>query len=318
MKVSELKEVQELLNTSYLMAVQNGESVKFSAQLLQMAANAIDNAAHLNGYSDTDFAKLNANGQNNADLLEGYEASHFATKDDLNAIATNTDDPTWCTPKLWFNAAQLPDGNNEYYWRWCDGQWLDKTEFSDLFAVIGYQFTRDQDSGKVYTADELATLGHTNDFRIPDLQGRFILGAYIGTPKQTSNLRALPNKYNVKDFTSDGQYVFPGECGYMSGDPTTTMDSTQQMPVHTHEITSNALKKTEYSKTGGAGSSLYAAATWESASITAGYEGVNGIGCAVYPYNEKIGGNFNYGMLSMPPYTSFSWCMRVRKAKING
>lgn len=318
-KVTELTEVQELLNSAYLMAVQNGESVKFSASLLQMASNAIENAAHLNGYSDTDFAKLNAKGLNDADLLEGYPASTFATKDDLNRIATNTADPTWCCPKLWFNASKLPN-NDDYNWAWCDGRWLDKTEYADLFDVIGYQFTRDQGSGNIITTFTSTT---ENKFQIPDLRGRFILGAWAGMdslniPGQTKN---LPGAYvniahNAKDFTTAGQYIFPGECGYMSGDPTTTQFSTNQIAQHAHELfnAKDVENANSTANISGAGSA-YTVTRENKVDITCDSVGYNVDIYTAWPYSLKTTSAGNYGMLSMPPYTSFAYCMRIRKQK---
>lgn len=315
-KVSQLQQIDELLDTAYLMAVQNGKSVKFLASLLQKKSEAIENASHLNGYSDTDFAKLNANGLNDADLLGGYSASNFATKDDLNRIATNTDDPTWCCPKLWFNASKLPN-NDDYNWAWCDGRWLDKTEYADLFDVIGYQFTRDQNTGNIITEFSSST---ENKFQIPDLRGRFILGAWAGmdtlnVPQQTFNLpyNSRPTNAYEKDFTTAGQYVYPGECGYMSGDPTTTQDSTDQLMKHGHGILHNAIgsQAKHSSGTGSTSSPAMAPAT-----ITAETTGSNDEILFQYPANTlRNENNFNHGMLSMPPYTSFAYCMRIRKQK---
>lgn len=315
-KVSQLQQIDELLDTAYLMAVQNGKSVKFLASLLQKKSEAIENASHLNGYSDTDFAKLNANGLNDADLLGGYSASNFATKDDLNRIATNTDDPTWCCPKLWFNASKLPN-NDDYNWAWCDGRWLDKTEYADLFDVIGYQFTRDQNTGNIITEFSSST---ENKFQIPDLRGRFILGAWAGmdtlnVPQQTFNLpyNSRPTNAYEKDFTTTGQYVYPGECGYMSGDPTTTQDSTDQLMKHGHGIHNNAIGDQSQHSSGMGSTSSPAMAP---ATITIDTTGSNAEILFQYPANTlRNDNNFNYGMLSMPPYTSFAYCMRIRKQK---
>lgn len=319
-KVSQLQQIDELLDTAYLMAVQNGKSVKFLASLLQKKSEAIENASHLNGYSDTDFAKLNANGLNDADLLGGYSASNFATKDDLNRIATNTDDPTWCCPKLWFNASKLPN-NDDYNWAWCDGRWLDKTEYADLFDVIGYQFTRDQNTGNIITEFSSST---ENKFQIPDLRGRFIIGAWAGmdtlnVPQQTFNLpyNSRPTNAYEKDFTTAGQYVYPGECGYMSGDPTTTQDSTYQLITHGHGITNgnDVASMTSTASISGAGSG-YDVVKEKRANIAIETAGVNLENYFQYPINTiRDGNHYNYGMLSMPPYTSFAYCMRIRKQK---
>lgn len=319
-KVSQLQQIDELLDTAYLMAVQNGKSVKFLASLLQKKSEAIENASHLNGYSDTDFAKLNANGLNDADLLGGYSASNFATKDDLNRIATNTDDPTWCCPKLWFNASKLPN-NDDYNWAWCDGRWLDKTEYADLFDVIGYQFTRDQNTGNIITEFSSST---ENKFQIPDLRGRFIIGAWAGmdtlnVPQQTFNLpyTSRPTNAYEKDFTTAGQYVYPGECGYMSGDPTTTQDSTSQLMTHGHGITNgnNVASMASTASISGAGSG-YDVVKENRANIAIETTGLNLEQYFQYPINTiRDGNHYNYGMLSMPPYTSFAYCMRIRKQK---
>lgn len=319
-KVSQLQQIDELLDTAYLMAVQNGKSVKFLASLLQKKSEAIENAAHLNGYSDTDFAKLNANGLNDADLLGGYSASNFATKDDLNRIATNTDDPTWCCPKLWFNASKLPN-NDDYNWAWCDGRWLDKTEYADLFDVIGYQFTRDQNTGNIITEFSSST---ENKFQIPDLRGRFIIGAWAGmdtlnVPQQTFNLpyTSRPTNAYEKDFTTAGQYVYPGECGYMSGDPTTTQDNTKQLMNHGHGITNgnNVASMTSTASISGSGSG-YDVVKENRANIAIETTGVNLEQYFQYPINTiRDYNHYNYGMLSMPPYTSFAYCMRIRKQK---
>lgn len=325
-KVSELQQIDELLDSAYLMAVQNGKSVKFLASLLQKKDEAVANAKLLNGYSDTDFVKANAEGKNDADLLGGLDATQFATKEYVDNKTVASEDPTWCTPKLWFDATNVPNGDTTH-WRFCDGSSLLINDYPDLFNVIGWNFTRSSSTGEKATSGDY--------FCLPDMRARFPMGAWATNPSGTSdktrlvttNLGGLYTKDNYGGGLSEweflnGEWAAPLEVGIWGGDPTTTQLHVQQIAQHQHEITPGENSKLAYWNTsiheaepskdsGGRAASMMLQRTDVSGGDYNTFEG----GTKIYPAWGSGGKveTLGQGMLSINPYISFAWVMRIKK-----
>lgn len=307
-KVSELTLATEVGENDLLMIVQDGESKKIPASTFQLAGEAIATAETLNGYTDEDFVKT-GEAAANSEKLGGIDADQYATKDYVDTRGgTVYADPTWCCPKMWFSGDTLPNNDSEH-WHFCDGAALDPEAYPELFAVIGYEYTRTSDGTK-------ATSG---DFCLPDLNGRFVLGANLsGTRRTTINLPT--DLMHGVDFTEHGQWIYPETAGRKGGDPTTVQFVKEQLATHRHPFT-----KPQIGTQGEAHSSAEYRVQGSETTAYTGYEGDNNGSLipdseVVYPYQEctltRLDGNGVVsgiqGMLSMPPYLTFAWIMRIK------
>lgn len=298
-KVSQMPAATEIKDGDVLMIIQDGQNKKISADEFQAKGQTAKNSEKLNGFSDTDFVKKTENAKD-TNYVNGTPSADMATKAYVDTKAASLVDWKWCCPQLWFDDRYLPNNDSEHF-RFCDGSWLSITEYHDLFEVIGHRYSEYEDDSR---------------FQIPNMMGRFPLGAYTygNTPLQTYN---LPNGlYQGECFTSNGQYIFPDKVGMRGGDPTTTQEDTSQMAKHLHELT-DTLYHRDSDPTGSAGSSLRAFKTIEWGARNTQNEGANMSSMASYPPNYSMGdygGNSgNNGMLSMPPYLTFAWVMQVKK-----
>lgn len=312
-KVSELNQVNVLKDDSLLMAVQDGESVKFQASLLQKANVSAANADAVGGIPAASIATKSPDGTLNADALGGVSAQALLERIRIleSKLATRDDDPAWCRPIPWFSMQYLPA--NDGSWAFCDGRQLAIAEYRDLFAIIGNRFTRKETGSLIETSTY---------FNLPDLRGRMILGIH-NRFKTTINLpRPINGNYEGcyystygKTINEQGQWMYPDEVGMVGGDPTCAMSSVRQMPRHKHEsvdgckvgiLSDNKLDigrredpcrpDFEYKETGPTGFNY----TYRTE----------------YPGNEKAesddSGNVT-AMLSISPYVAFAWVMRIRR-----
>lgn len=310
-KVSEMPTASTINENDWLMIVQGGENKKIDANLFQLKSEASANSLKLEGHPASDF--LPANGiATNSSKLGGIDANLYATKEYVDSHTGGSNGGVeaweWCMPKLWISAHVLPDNDDTENWHFCDGAWLDKTEYPDLFDTIGYAFSW-QVVNETWVHVESGDL-----FRIPDLSGKFILGANTGTLRNTVNLPT--GLYHGQDFTSNGQYKYPQDAGKWGGCPITTMDSESQIVKHAHIFQERSIVHQCKRGSGPYGhpgdddkddpirSDRYTSLN-VSGNITAN---------AQYP-NDDFGVNgSNTGMLSMPPYFSFAFVMRIKKA----
>ena len=164
-----------------------------------------------------------------------------------------------------------------------------------------------------------------DNFKLPNLKGRFVLGAnvnntesgseYEGEAGEAITTHNLPSGlYSGDDFTSGGQFKMPTEVGKEGGDPTTTQDTVSQMAQHTHTTTGiQEHNATTMQSVSNNGSGAYAFNSNLSVSIASNSSGVNAPNIAVYPPNAYPSADTNIGMLSMPPYVTFAWIMRIKK-----
>lgn len=314
MKVSEMQEANSVNNADYLMIVQDGASKKVSCEKFIKEGDSVESAQSLNGYTDEDFLKANDTAKN-SEKLGGINASEYVRKTDSGL---EFDDPTWCTPKMWFTNIETDEDPNTMEFSSalvannyvvCDGRFLDVTEYNDLFKIIGYKYGKNE---------------QTNAFAIPDMRGRFPLGANVAGngssiwgEKKTFNLPQ--NLYSGEDFDANGQWKFPDDAGKKGGDPTTTQDSKSQIAQHSHSYQDyeqdGGTKKWINNGSGTVTEEDTAIPRLKSPKSTLNTNNGNGLvnvnNYAEFPHESQ--GNFNYGMLSMPPYLSFCFIMKVKK-----
>lgn len=77
-------------------------------------------------------------------------------------------------------------------WLNCDGSTKGQSQYPQLFAVIGYNYSLLGDDNT--PADDTAALTSANQFRLPDYRGRVAVGMGQGTPNQTTGTDTLTNR----------------------------------------------------------------------------------------------------------------------------
>ena len=284
-KVSQMTEASSVSQGDKLMVVQNGENKKVDVSIFQQAGQPAGNASQLEGHGASYFLPATGTAADSS-KLGGVASSNYATKDYVDARTGQSSlDPTWCCPKMWFDAETLPNNDSEHY-HYCDGSFLDPDEYPELFAVIGYK----------YTPTSLQSSG----FKLPDLNGRFVLGANTGIVKKTVNLPT--GLYSGDDFDENGQFIFPSDTGKSGGDAVTVQYLNSQMSKHTH-----VYEKPEIGTKGEAHSSAEYRVKGSETTDTSYTAGYNDASMVAYPATAQ-----SVGMLSMPPYITFAWIMQVK------
>lgn len=301
-KVSQMPLAESVGEGDVLMIVQNGQSKKIPATQFQQKSEPISNSLTLEGYGADEFVKKGETATD-SDALGGKEASEYATKDYVDRKNNSKKNWDWCCPRLWFDHEHLPANDDypegdDYHFAFCDGRWLLKDEYPELFAVIGYNYS--QIKGGV-------------TFQIPDMRGKFPFGAGIN---QMLSTETLPTGLYAgqKGFTPDGQWEYPVEAGVKGGDAVTTQDSTWQMANHSHET---AFKGNGFTTTDPVHLQPRITLTADGdiydhfdKTYTTTSKGLNEDNLAQYP--SKASAHFNYGMLSMPPFLTFAYIMQIK------
>lgn len=320
-KVSEMPQADasNLSENDLLMVVQGGENKKMPATTFYQSGSTVNNSTALGGHTADEFV-MKTDGRNDADSVGGVPASNMATKDYVDNAVTGGEvfgDPTWCCPKLWFSSSQLPN-NDSVNWAFCNGQALLKSDYPELYAIIGARFTRDENG---YTDDTL------DYFKLPNLNGRFILGANTGSnPIVTHNLPTELYEGNPNIlFNNAGQFVMPTGVGVEGGDPTTEQHVVAQIAAHDHWYSlyrQNTSEQKWIDRTGNVSSEdsgiprLQAPAGTNTTAVA----GMNGLGeeheRIHYPANKQTYEHHNWGMLSMPPFVTFAYIMRIKPPQV--
>lgn len=309
-KVSDMTEASGVLTGDFLMIVQNGENKKISAAKFQQSDEPAGDSDKLGGEPASAYLKTDGTAAD-SNKLGGVGASSYATKQYVDSKVSQNIDPTWACPKLWYDNENLPNNNEDGGWAFCDGRALDPEEYHELFAIIGYKFT-------LNSSGEQATSGN---FKVPDLRGRFILGANCGQNTVVKKTGTLPsNIYEGKDFDSSGQYQFPSEVGWDGGSPVTTQDSSSQMFAHTHQLGASGKAYPNLANNTSQSDPYTASTPYHEGNIINDINdtingtqptGANSVSDAKYP-NTDAASSYNYSMLSMPPYLCFAWIMRIK------
>ena len=315
-KVSQLTEANSVNDSDLLMIVQGGVSKKVTAGHFVKAGDTVQNATTLGdgNYTPSDFLGANDTAVN-SQKLGGVNASEYARKNEINV---DINDYLWCMPKPWyFNIEQdsglttkqqeLAEALRSVGYVVCDGRRLDTTLYKDLYEIIGHTF-------------DLPTDSDSSKFRIPNMRGRFPLGANMTgtetwTEMVTKNLPANTYAEQTGVFTAGGQYIFPAEVGMKGGDPTTTQERPDQMAQHTHTSTiyrqnTGENKWISSNNVSSSDSGIPRLQAPASTDLVTGGAGSNEVENAVYPPNE-YNNPLNSGMLSMPPYLTFCYIMKI-------
>ena len=317
-KVSELTEASTVANEDLLMIVQGGANKKVTCSKFIKVGDSVSDSQALDGHPASDFMLTDDTAADSL-KLGGYAASEYAKKSDIPSLV----DPTWCAWKPWFKnieRAEVTDAVSQALlalnYVVCDGRFLSREIYSELFNIIGLSWTSETDAQ-----------ANPTKFRIPDLRGRFILGANTTGPNSegvsTGEIKTenLPyGVYSGADFDENGQFVFPKEAGMSGGDPTTYQTDIRQMAQHAH--TYQAYRQTTGSHpwldvdvSGHVGNNVPRLYT-PCPTHDSGYVGDNTIErCfSSYPIFGNYNANTNWarGMLAMPPYRTVVYIMKIK------
>lgn len=318
-KVSELTEASTVANEDLLMIVQGGANKKVSCSKFIKVGDSVSDSQALDGHPASDFM-LTDDTAADSNKLGGYAATEYAKKSDIPSLV----DPTWCAWKPWYKNIERADVTDRVSqallalnYVVCDGRFLSREIYNELFQVIDLTWTSEEDAQ-----------ANPTKFRIPDLRGRFILGANTTGPNsegvtigdiKTENLPA--GIYSGADFDNNGQFMFPKEAGMLGGDPTVVQTDQLQMALHYHPITKRPNgwvsdlngNVSSVQKNGDAYGFKEDPA---SAGITmTGNKGVNrSENFSTYPIfgNYDAETNYAYGMLAMPPYRTVVYIMKIK------
>lgn len=319
-KVSQMTEASSAGDNDYLMIVQGGASKKIKASQFVRAGEQVSDAQTLDGHTADEFLGATATAAD-SNKLGGHPASDFAKTSDIPALS----DPTWCTMKLWYKNIEDTEHDDSVSqslralnYVVCDGRLLGKTEYSELYAIIGESFM---------TATDIEA--YPTKFRIPDMRARFPLGANmvgIGTESpgfseiKTQNLP--PDVYSGADIKSDHQFYFPKTVGSKGGDPTAVQVSPYQIAKHKHKYylyrqatEGHIWMDDDVSDNPGIPRLKYPADNPDTgiAGYNSAEQGENG-NFSEYPIfgNYSANTNYAYGMLAMPPYLTFCYIMKIK------
>lgn len=169
-------------------------------------------------------------------------------------------------------------------WLICDGSPLSVSDYPDLFAAIG----------NAYGGEGSLTPTPTGNFNLPDLQGRFALGA--GEPNN-NNVHAWGD-----NLTYNGTNKYDERIGNMGGESRHGL-SESELPSHVHKFQ----RQQWYSADSVSASSSGTIYSWKASTggtTSAGYKGSD----AMY---GPTGGNATHN--NMPPYTAINYIIATGK-----
>lgn len=304
-KVSEMAEALSAGDNDLLMIVQEGASKKIKASKFVRVGDQVSDAQTLDGHTPDEFLGAEEQAADSA-KLGGHPATDYAKVSDLPSMT----DPTWCAMKIWHKNIEDPSATDavstnlrNLNYVVCDGRQLSVSAYQELFGIIGHSYT---------PASEVSY--DDTKFRIPDMRGRFPLGANVygaATPAEI-NTQCLPTGiYNpsgvaTDEWTSGGQWKAPQAVGMKGGSFEVTQEDKSQMALHSHDFTGlQRGGKVKYSSDDDAYRVTNANPTYST-----NPEGINQSFKARFP--QAYEGNFNYSQLSVQPFVSFCYIMKIK------
>jgi microcystin-dependent protein len=145
---------------------------------------------------------------------------------------SNPYNPNDASNKYYVDKHKVPCGtivpfagkNVPEFWLLCDGSYIDKTYFSELYTVLGNLY-----------GDTVTT------FRIPDLTNKFVFGSMFpnnntlgGNANVTLTLNELPSHNHTTSMTSNGSHNHTGTTGITGSHDHGGLTNTNGSHTHTH------------------------------------------------------------------------------------
>lgn len=305
-KVSNMTEASSVGDNDLLMIVQGGTSKKVKAGKFVRVGDQVSDAQTLDGHTPDEFLGAEEQAVDSA-KLGGHPATDYAKVSDIPSMT----DPTWCAMKIWHKNIEDPSATDavstnlrNLNYAVCDGRQLSVSAYPELFGIIGHSYT---------PASEVSY--DNTKFRIPDMRGRFPLGANVaGVANHADiNTQCLPTGlYNpsgvaTSEWTSGGQWKAPQTVGAKGGSFEVTQEDKSQMASHNHEFTGlQRGGKVKYSSNDDAYRVTNANPTYSTDS-----EGSNQASDAQFPQSHDAN-SYNYSQLSVQPFVSFCYIMKLK------
>lgn len=230
--------------------------------------------------------------------LGGVGAEQYATKKDLETATGKVVNYTWASPIAWFSADKMPDmlaptsetNKTGSVYAICNGQMMKKSDYPDLAKLLC-----NEDGTSIFTDLQGEQPSNLEYFFLPNLCGRMIAGANFGfvTPPT--------------DIINDKQAGISPKVGVQGGENTSKLESSIQLPKHSHMISENTewpyvlasqTEATNPVEVNSAGSSEAYAHETSVIAINRTRE------AGVSPENV-------FGFSIIPPYTTFIYIMRL-------
>ena len=304
-KVSDMTEASSVGDNDLLMIVQGGASKKVKAGKFVRVGDQVSDAQTLDGHTPDEFLGAEEQAVDSA-KLGGHPATDYAKVSDIPSLT----DPTWCAMKIWHKNIEDPSATDavstnlrNLNYVVCDGRQLSVSAYQELFGIIGHSYT---------PASEVSY--DDTKFRIPDMRGRFPLGANVeGTANHAEiNTQCLPTGiYNpsgvaTSEWTSGGQWKAPQAVGVKGGSFEVTQETDDQMALHSHDFT-GLQRGQEVKKANDEGAYRV---TGANPTYTTNPAGANQSFKARFP--QAYEGTFNYSQLSVQPFVSFCYIMKLK------
>lgn len=305
-KVSDMTEASSVGDNDLLMIVQGGASKKVKAGKFVRVGDQVSDAQTLDGHTPDEFLGAEEQAADSA-KLGGHPATDYAKVSDIPSMT----DPTWCAMKIWHKNIEDPSATDavstnlrNLNYAVCDGRQLSVSAYPELFGIIGHSYT---------PASEVSY--DDTKFRIPDMRGRFPLGANVeGVANHAEiNTQCLPTGlYNpsgvaTPEWTSGGQWKAPQEVGVKGGSFEVTQEDRSQMASHNHNFT--GLQRGQEVKPASEGGAYRV--TGATPTYTTDTAGANQSSKAQFPQSHD-GNSYNYSQLSVQPFVSFCYIMKLK------
>ena len=232
--------------------------------------------------------------------LGGVEAEQYATKKDLETATGKSVNYTWASPIAWFDAELMPDllpptgGSEETktgsIYAICNGQMMKKSDYPELAKLL----CREDGTSRFpdINGQQPSNLEY---FFLPNLCGRMIAGANFGgvTPPT--------------DIINDKQAGISMAVGVQGGENTSKLESSIQLPKHSHMISEN----TEWPYVLASQTDATNPVEVNSGGSSEAYAHETSV-IAINRTREAGASPENvFGFSIIPPYTSFIYIMRL-------
>lgn len=230
--------------------------------------------------------------------LGGVGAEQYATKKDLETATGKSVNYTWASPIAWFSADKMPDmlaptsQNNKTgsVYAICNGQMLKKSDYPELAKLLC-----NDDGTSIFTDLQGEQPSNLEYFFLPNLCGRMIAGANFGfvTPPT--------------DIINDKQAGISPKVGVQGGENTSKLESSIQLPKHSHMISEN----TEWQYVLASQTDATNPVEVNSGGSSQAYAHETSV-IAINRTREAGASPENvFGFSIIPPYTSFIYIMRL-------
>lgn len=218
--------------------------------------------------------------------LGGVGAEQYATKKDLETATGKAVNYTWACPIPWFMTDQMPDllsPDNGSIFAPCDGRELSKADYPELAELLCYS----DGTSRFPDIDGNQPKDITKNFFLPNLCGKVIMGANLGTTPGEELFSGKVLSVSSKVGSQGGNYV-------------QRLEKESQIPYHQHKfsvddehpyiLTSSNANLTYFEKSNGydSGGKTISGESVKLSAETGGYGSSNPSGFSIIPHHTTF------------------------------